>query len=101
MRRPGCSGARGFANLPRSAIPIRSRDRETPMRALALRRAAAAFVLLAAAQPAAAQRARAGGGYVPGAGEDWQRRPPALAGMDSARLQAAAAFHREHESRLP
>lgn len=71
------------------------------MRALAVRRAAAVLVLLAAASPAVAQRARAGGGYVPGAGEDWQRRSPAQAGMDSARLQAAVAFHREHESRLP
>jgi len=48
--------------------------------------------------------ARAGaqrGAYVPGAGEDWQRRTPAQAGLDSARLQAAIAFHREHESRAP
>jgi CubicO group peptidase (beta-lactamase class C family) len=68
------------------------------MRAPAVRRAAAALILLATVSPAAAQR---GGAYVPGAGEDWQRRTPSQAGMDSARLQAAAAFHREHESKLP
>ncbi|HEX6749452.1 MAG TPA: serine hydrolase [Longimicrobium sp.] len=70
------------------------------MRALAARRAAAVLVLLAAVQPAAAQRSRAGA-YVPGAGDDWQRRSPAQVGMDSARLQAALAFHREHESKAP
>ncbi|HEX8242860.1 MAG TPA: serine hydrolase, partial [Longimicrobium sp.] len=51
--------------------------------------------------PSAAQRGRAAGAYVPGAGDDWQRRSPAQVGMDSARLQAAIAFHREHESRAP
>src|SRR4051812_50059441 len=68
------------------------------MRAPAVRRAAAALMLLAIALPAAAQR---GGAYVPGAGEDWQHRTPAQEGMDSARLQAAADFHREHEAKPP
>ncbi|HET7231845.1 MAG TPA: serine hydrolase [Longimicrobium sp.] len=64
--------------LPRRAIPI-------------------LLVLLSLAARAGAQR----GAYVPGAGDDWQRRTPAQAGIDSARLQAAIAFHREHESKGP
>jgi CubicO group peptidase (beta-lactamase class C family) len=54
-------------------------------------------LLLAAGGTAAAQR----GAYVPGAGDDWQRRAPRQVGMDSLRLQAAIAFHLEHESKGP
>jgi CubicO group peptidase (beta-lactamase class C family) len=55
------------------------------------------LLLSAVAARADAQR----GAYVPGPGDDWQRRTPAQAGLDSARLQAAIAFHREHESKAP
>ncbi len=55
------------------------------------------LLLGAVAARADAQR----GAYVPGPGDDWQRRTPAQAGIDPARLQAAIAFHREHESRAP
>lgn len=55
------------------------------------------LALLSLSARADAQR----GAYVPGAGDDWQRRSPAQVGVDSARLQAAIAFHREHESRAP
>jgi len=61
------------------------------------RRALPLVLLLATAATTSAQR----GAYVPGAGDDWQRRAPAQAGLDSARLQAAIAFHREHESKGP
>lgn len=71
------------------------------MRAPAVRRAAAVLVLLAVAGPGAAQRGRATAAYVPGAGDDWQRRSPAQVGMDSARLQEAVAFHRQHEAKYP
>ena len=71
------------------------------MRAPAVRRAAAVLFLLAAAAPAAAQRGRATAAYVPGTGDDWQRRSPAQAGMDSARLQEAVVFHRQHEAKYP
>src|SRR5215218_322832 len=64
--------------LPRRAIPI---------------------LLLLTALPTQSRAQR--GAYVPGAGEDWQRRAPAQVGMDSARLQAAITFHREHEGKLP
>jgi len=53
--------------------------------------------LVSLAARAQAQR----GAYVPGPGDDWQRRTPAQAGIDSARLQAAIVFHREHESQGP
>ena len=56
-----------------------------------------ALVVSAVAVRAEAQR----GAYVPGAGDDWQRRTPAQVGMDSARLQAAIAFHLQNESRAP
>ena len=56
---------------------------------------AAVHLLFLAALPLAGQRE-----YVPPA-DGWETRTPARAGMDSARLQAAIAFHREHESKLP
>ncbi|HYH82435.1 MAG TPA: serine hydrolase, partial [Longimicrobium sp.] len=58
-------------------------------------------VLLLLSAVATRGDAQRGGAYVPGAGDDWQRRAPAQVGLDSARLQAAIAFHREHESRAP
>jgi CubicO group peptidase (beta-lactamase class C family) len=63
------------------------------------RRAIPVLLLLTATVAAHARAQR--GAYVPGAGDDWQRRAPAQVGMDSARLQAAISFHREHESKLP
>jgi CubicO group peptidase (beta-lactamase class C family) len=55
------------------------------------------LLMSAVAARADAQR----GAYVPGPGDAWQRRTPAQVGLDSARLQAAIAFHREHETRAP
>src|SRR5688500_3507068 len=44
---------------------------------------------LLVANPAQAQRTSA---YVPGAGEDWERRAPAEVGMDAALVDSAVAF---------
>jgi CubicO group peptidase (beta-lactamase class C family) len=75
-------------------------------------RRALAGVLLAAACAAPASGYAQGGApraareprsaaYYPGPGDDWQRRTPRQAGMDSARLAAAVAFAIERESRAP
>jgi CubicO group peptidase (beta-lactamase class C family) len=49
--------------------------------------------------PAAAQGKKAAAAYVPGA--TWERRAPAAAGMDGARLDSAIAFHYAHEAKAP
>jgi CubicO group peptidase (beta-lactamase class C family) len=57
------------------------------------------FILLAAlASSAHAQRTAV---YYPGPGDDWQRRAPGLAGLDSTRLAAAIAFAKASESKAP
>lgn len=63
--------------------------------------------VLAAQQPApprppagSAPRA-ARNAYYPGPGDDWARRAPRQAGIDSARLAAAIAFARANESKAP
>lgn len=53
---------------------------------------------LLVATTAHAQRATP---YVPGPGEDWERRTPAQAGMDAALLDSAVAFARASESQAP
>lgn len=53
---------------------------------------------LLAATAAPAQRTPA---YVPGPGDDWQRRAPAQVGMDAALLDSAVAFARASESTAP
>lgn len=61
-----------------------------PLRALA-------FVLaFAAAAPAWSQTA-----YVPGRGDDWQRKRPDEVGLDAARLQEAIDFAVAHETAAP
>jgi CubicO group peptidase (beta-lactamase class C family) len=62
-----------------------------------IRRLLVLFLLLAGAPEAYAQR----GTYFPGAGDDWQRRTPAQAGLDSARLREAVSFAVASESRAP
>lgn len=54
--------------------------------------------LLVAATAAQAQR---GAVYYPGAGDDWERRTPAQAGMDAALVDSAVAFAIANESRSP
>ena len=70
-----------------------------------IRRLALVFLLLAGSAPAAAQRpaarAEARNVYYPGAGDDWQRRTAAQAGMDSARLGEAVRFAIASEIRAP
>lgn len=56
-----------------------------------------ATALLAAA-PAHAQRASV---YVPGPGDDWERRAPAQVGMDPALVDSAVAFAVANESQAP
>jgi CubicO group peptidase (beta-lactamase class C family) len=53
---------------------------------------------LLAATAAPAQR---GTPYVPGPGDDWQRRAPAQVGMNAALLDSAVAFARANESTAP
>ena len=56
-----------------------------------------ATALLAAA-PAHAQRASV---YVPGPGDDWERRAPAQVGMDAALVDSAVAFAVANEGQAP
>ena len=56
-----------------------------------------ALLALLLASSARAQR----GVYYPGPGDDWERRTPAQAGMDGARLDSAVAFALANESRAP
>ncbi|MBD0320894.1 MAG: serine hydrolase [Gemmatimonadetes bacterium] len=62
-------------------------------------------VLACLAAPAAAAQTAAPAvprnAYYPGAGDDWQRRSPAQAGLDSARLQQAISFAVASESKAP
>jgi len=53
---------------------------------------------LLVATAAHAQRATV---YVPGPGDDWERRTPAQVGMDAALLDSAIAFARANESTAP
>jgi CubicO group peptidase (beta-lactamase class C family) len=57
--------------------------------------------LLAAAAAAPQAEAQRGRAYVPGPGEQWERRTPAQVGMDEARLAEAVAFAVERETRAP
>ena len=41
------------------------------------------------------------GSYYPPRGDDWQRRRPEEVGMDSALLDAAVAYAKSHESKIP
>ncbi|HLL85148.1 MAG TPA: serine hydrolase [Longimicrobium sp.] len=79
--------------------PRRPRVHGSPLR-LAL-----AILLLAGAPNGAtlAQRpaAQARNAYYPGPGDDWQRRTPAQAGLDSARLHEAVRFAVASESKAP
>ena len=60
----------------------------------------AAPLLVADAQPRTARTAPSAA-YYPGPGDDWVRRAPRQAGMDSVRLAAAIAFAIERESKAP
>ena len=55
-------------------------------------------VTLLAATAAQAQRSSV---YVPGPGDDWERRAPAQVGMNAALLDSAVAFARASESTAP
>jgi CubicO group peptidase (beta-lactamase class C family) len=70
-----------------------------------IRRLALLVLLLAGAPEGAAlaQRpaAQPRNAYFPGPGDDWQRRTPAQAGLDSARLQDAVRFAVASESKAP
>jgi CubicO group peptidase (beta-lactamase class C family) len=57
-----------------------------------------AIVALFAATPAPAQRTSV---YVPGAGDDWERRAPAQVGMQAALVDSAVAFAIANESTAP
>jgi CubicO group peptidase (beta-lactamase class C family) len=61
----------------------------------------AARLNLAGFSTASAQRPAAAGHYYPGPGEDWERRTPAQAGLDPARLNEAAAFAVASEAKAP
>lgn len=80
------------------ATPLR------PLRALRLAATllAAAPLALSLAPPAAveAQGRRGAAAYVPAPGQ-WERRTPAQAGLDAARLDSAIAFAKANESRAP
>jgi CubicO group peptidase (beta-lactamase class C family) len=56
-----------------------------------------ATILLARAVLTAQQS----GGYFPGPNGKWEHREPAALGLDSAKLEGAIAFAKEHESKAP
>ncbi|HEX8432672.1 MAG TPA: hypothetical protein VF625_15415, partial [Longimicrobium sp.] len=69
------------------------------MRSTLRRLALACLVSLPLASPAGGQGR--GSIYFPGPGDDWQRRTPAQAGMDSAGIAEAIRFAIENESKAP
>jgi CubicO group peptidase (beta-lactamase class C family) len=60
-----------------------------------------ALVLLAVLLAATAAQAQRSAVYVPGPGDDWERRTPAQVGMNAALLDSAVAFARASESTAP